>query len=425
MPSSISSSDITITRPGFVRLTASDRPGIAQPVPVRDIPARPWARILVAVATLLVIAVGGWEWRMRATGLEAGDLDDGPSFWAEQRRRIDAGGVAITILGDSRIAFDTDLDRFEALTGVRPVQLAIPGSNALPFLENLADAPQFHGLAIVGIADRSYFRPGAGLGAPALERYRFESPAVRASFLLHRALSRVLAFLDDNYRLSVLVRQLDEGWRAGAMLPAAERLWKLRTVGDDRQSFLWWRVERDERVRAHQRATWTRIVPPIPDATIVSTVERTRVAVEKIRARGGEVVFVRPPSAPELRDFEEQTVSRARGWDKLLANARVRGVHFDDYPEMQGLVLPEYSHLSRACAVVFTDAYVRAVARLTPRLTLRAQAPSPLAPADCKESSPRQETTDESMGRPTADLLLRLELGRSLSDQQLGGRCGG
>jgi len=164
MPSSISSSDITITRPGFVRLTASDRPGIAQPVPVRDIPARPWARILVAVATLLVIAVGGWEWRMRATGLEAGDLDDGPSFWAEQRRRIDAGGVAITILGDSRIAFDTDLDRFEALTGVRPVQLAIPGSNALPFLENLADAPQFHGLAIVGIAlpaGRGPWRPSA------------------------------------------------------------------------------------------------------------------------------------------------------------------------------------------------------------------------------------------------------------------------
>jgi hypothetical protein len=391
MPSSISSSDIAVTRPGFVRLTASDRPGIAQPVPVRDIPARPWARILATAAALLVIAVAGWEWRMRAIGLEAGDLDDGASFWAEQRRRIDAGGGAIAIVGDSRILFDTDLDRFEALTGERPVQLAVPGSNALPFLENLADAPHFHGLAIVGIADRSYFRPGAGLGAPALERYRFESPAVRASFLLHRGLSRVLAFLDDNYRLNRLVRQLDEGWRAGALPPPNERLWKLRTVTDDRQSFLWRRVEEDERVRAHQRAVWPRFVPPIPAATVAGMVERTRVAVEKIRARGGEVVFVRPPSAPELRRFEEQTIPRARGWDTLLASARLRGVHFDDYPEMQGLVLPEYSHLSRACATVFTDAYVRAVARLTPRLTLLAQTPPPLAPADCNEPSPGQE----------------------------------
>ena len=388
MPSSISSSDIVTTRPGFVRLTASDRPGVAQPVPVRDIPARPWARILAVAATLLVIAVGGWEWRMRALGLEAGDLDDGPSFWAEQRRRIDAGGVAIAILGDSRILFDTDLDRFEALTGVRPVQLAIPGSNALPFLENLADAPNFHGLAIVGIADRSYFRPGAGLGAPALERYRFESPAVRASFLLHRGLSRVLAFLDDNYRLNTLVRQLDEGWRTGARFPVPERLWKLRTVSDDRQSRLWWRVEEDEGVRAHQRAVWPRFVPAISAASITGMVERTRAAVEKIRARGGEVVFVRPPSAPELRVYEEQTVSRARGWDSLLAHAQVRGVHFDDYPTMQGLVIPEYSHLSQACATVFTDAYVRAIAGLTSRLTLRAQAPPPLAPADC-QTDPR------------------------------------
>src|SRR5580692_1968267 len=259
MPSSTSSSDtpladeVAVTRPGFVRLTASDRPGIAQPVPVRDIPARPWPRILAAALSLLLIAMGTWEWRMRALGLQAGDLDDGPSFWAEQRRRLDGADVKIAILGDSRILYDTDLARFESLTGVRPVQLAIAGSNALAFLEDLAGAVRFNGLVIVGIADRSYFRDGAGLGGPALERYRFESPAVRASFLLHRSLSRVLAFLDDNYRLNKLVRHLDEGWRAGAQFPVNERLWKLGSVMDERQTFIWARVENDPRVRAHQR----------------------------------------------------------------------------------------------------------------------------------------------------------------------------
>jgi hypothetical protein len=383
MPSSISSSDIAATRPGFIRLTASDRPGIAQPVPVRDIPARPWARILAVGATLLVIAVAGWEWRMRAIGLQAGDLDDGPSFWAEQRRRLDADPGATAIVGDSRILFDTDLDHFQALTGVRPVQLAIAGSGALPFLENLADAPRFRGLVIVGIADRGYLRGSVGLGGPALERYRFESPAVRVSFLLHRALSRVLAFLDDKHRLNVLIRQLDQGWRAGVRIPGNERLWKLGSVYDDRQTFLWARDETDPRVQAHQRAIWTDVFAVMPVGDLKRTFERTRVAVAKIRARGGEVVFVRPPSAPALRAVEEKAVSRARGWDALLAHAAVRGIHFADDPAMQGLVLPEDSHLSRACATVFTDAYVRAIARLTPRLTLLAQAPPPLAPADC------------------------------------------
>jgi hypothetical protein len=100
-------------------------------------------------------------------------------------------------------------------------------------------------------------------------------------------------------------------------------------------------------------------------------------------------VFVRPPSAPELRVYEEETVPRTRGWDQLLERADVRGVHFVDDPAMQGLVLPEYSHLSRACATVFTDAYVRAVAKLTPRLTVGATAPQPLSAANCTATGTR------------------------------------
>ena len=116
---------------------------------------------------------------------------------------------------------------------------------------------------------------------------------------------------------------------------------------------------------------------------IASVIERTRLAVAKIRARGGDVVFVRPPSAPALHALEEKTIPRDRGWDALLARAQVSGVHFEDDPAMQGLVLPEYSHLSRTCATVFTDAYVRAVARLTPQLSLLSNVPPPLAPSDC------------------------------------------
>ena len=39
--------------PAGLRLTASDRPGEAQPVPVRDIPQQPWGRIMGFVAVAL------------------------------------------------------------------------------------------------------------------------------------------------------------------------------------------------------------------------------------------------------------------------------------------------------------------------------------------------------------------------------------
>lgn len=323
---------------------------------------------------------------MRAFGLLPGDLAGNASFWAEQRRRIDAGGVEIAIVGDSRILFDTDLGRFERLTGVRPVQLALQGTNARPLLENLAADSDFKGLAIVGIADLNYFREEIGLMANALDRHDFESPAQRSSFVLHRALSRIFGFLDGEYRLSILVQRLDKGLRTGTTGPY-NTPWKISTTGEERQTFLWSRIETDADLNAHARFVWTqpgRIRPPVTDDVINRAQTATRAAVAAIRARGGDVVFLRPPSTGQVRENEERRVPRTRGWDALLKAAGVEGIHADDEPLMRDLDLPELSHLSRACATVYTDAYVRAVATLTDRVRLRSDAPPPLAARDCR-----------------------------------------
>ena len=79
---------------------------------------------------------------------------------------------------------------------------------------------------------------------------------------------------------------------------------------------------------------------------------------------------------------------KAKGWDALIANTRSVGVHADDLPQAQNLTLPEWSHLNRKCARVFTDAYVRALAAQTPRLKLRPDGPRPLTRADCVTSVP-------------------------------------
>ena len=51
--------------PKGLRLTAADRPGMAQPVPERDIPDQPWGRISLTVLILVLILSGVWEWQMR------------------------------------------------------------------------------------------------------------------------------------------------------------------------------------------------------------------------------------------------------------------------------------------------------------------------------------------------------------------------
>jgi hypothetical protein len=391
VPSSTSSSDKAPkgvaakegALPAGLRLTASDRPGEAQPVPTRDIPSQPWGRVMIAVAAILAVGIAALELNARRNfGLHAGDLDNSEVAWVKERVRSESNPVAI--VGDSRILFDTDLDHFERLTGTRPVQLAIHGTSALTLLEDAASNENFRGLLIVGLADTMFFQPYDGYGEYVRRRGDFTSPSGRLGIEIDHVLQRRLAFLDANYRLSVAAHRLDPDFRPGVEGPKHD-IWKLQEVGENRQTWMWDKVEYDPAWRARTRWAWKGFKEKFPytPELIAKGHARAKAAVDAIRARGGDVVFVRPPSAPELRVNEEAQVPRAKGWDHLLANTKSAGVHADDLPQAQNLTLPEWSHLNRKCATVFTDAYVRRLAELTPRLKLRPDAPPPLDRDDC------------------------------------------
>jgi hypothetical protein len=392
VPSSISHSEahkaeIRGTREGALppglRKTAADRPGQAQPVPIRDIPSRPWVRMGAVAFFAVALLLTAWEWQMRRMQLHAGDLGDSPQAWAEARRA--AAFAPVAIIGDSRILFDTDLGRFQTLTGVRPVQVSHVGTNARTLLDHFANDPNFHGLLIVGMADTMYFgMPVIGLAGDAVHNYdKYDKPAQLSGLWLDRILQKHIAFLDPDYRMSLLVKQFDTGWRKGVDSPY-EDVWKVAETYPGRQFMLWDRIETDPYLRAHARHAWDGFKgPPIPPALAQKVIARSAEDVRRIRARGGDVIFIRPPSAPQLRVNEQKRIPKARGWDALLVGARAKGIHFEDLPQAQSLILPEWSHLGRKCATVFTDAYVRRLVELTPRLKLRADAPPPLSRADC------------------------------------------
>jgi hypothetical protein len=392
---SISSSEEIIQEaqhglPSGLRLTAADRPGMAQPVPERDIPNQPWRAIALAVMVLVLVLTALWEWKMRTLELVPGDLGESYDRWAELRRQVDKRNVPVVIIGDSRILFDSDLDRATQLIGVRPLQLAIAGGSGLPILEDLAGDPNFKGLAIVGMAETAYFDLQLTGERPqkALELSRWESPSKRGSFFVQRVLLHDLAMLDDDYQLSTLVFRLDHNWRPGVSDPR-QAIWKAQETGAGGQTWLWRRLEHDRRLSEHMHNVWLQFFPsqPLDGETVNAVLSRTKVAVDKIRAHGGDVVFVRPPSAPDLRAIEDKHVPRAKVWNGLLAYTHSNGVHIDDLPSVQNLTLPEGSHLSRACASVFTDAYLRGLAGKTALLQLQPDAPPALSTRDCVRPS--------------------------------------
>lgn len=363
MHSSTSSSDAAVAElqhfePVRERSTMSYTPGGLE----RSIPTVPWLRTLLIAVSVLLLLLLAWEMAMRHMGLRAGDLDDGREYWVAERRKVDEGPRdQVVLIGDSRILFDTDLAKWQELTGRRPVQLALMGSNAQPVLHDLANDEHFAGLLVIGTAELSYFNDGAGSAAEALEYRQKESPSQRVGHEIHKIASRYLAFLDSNATLFTLIERHDWPERKDVWGPYKD-VWKLGEVHDDRQTHLWSQLEDDPYLRGHAQRVWLNIYSG--DVTTQATVDQVIAAakpdIERIRARGGEVVWVRPPSAGPILEKERARYPRHLTWDRLIRETQSLGVHFEDYPQLHTqLSIPDWSHLSERSAVAYTDAYVR------------------------------------------------------------------
>ena len=355
MPSSTSSSR---------RQTAADRPGIAQPVPERDVPDRPWLAMLLGALLLAVALTGTWEWYWRAFGAVPGFVDD-DALWAQQRRRIDAGdGNSTVLIGASRTLFDLQLPVWEHLSGARPIQLALVGTSPLPVLEDLANDNAFKGRLLIGIAPDLFFS-GYEYRGSAFTYWRKESPSQRVGKLLSMHLVEPsLASYDPDFALFTVLRRQPWPHREGLMEFTDVR--KLSDTEADRNTHLWSKVATDPVYRALCRAVWAQEFnqpPPTPEEaaddqkTLDEQITRSVAAVAKLRARGIPVIFVRDPSAGEYLAFENRFVPRAETWDQLLAKSAAPGVHFEDYPELRsGYELPEWSHMSQESAERYTAA---------------------------------------------------------------------
>jgi hypothetical protein len=77
-------------------------------------------------------------------------------------------------------------------------------------------------------------------------------------------------------------------------------------------------------------------------------------AVEKIRARGGKIVFVRFPNSGGLKELEDKITPRQQSWDPLLQMTHAPGIYYSDYPELSGFNCPEWSHLTPGDSVEFS-----------------------------------------------------------------------
>jgi hypothetical protein len=298
-------------RPGFVRQTASDRPGVAQPVPERDIPPQPWSRIFVTAIVLAALALVGWEAYWRAFGAVPG-YHNGNDAWALQRARIDNGeGDATVLTGASRVLFDVQLPVWQQATGERPIQLALEGTSPVPVLEDLAADRNFTGRVLVGVAPDIFFS-GFAYRGDAIADFHKRTPAQRAGTWLARHLVEpYFAFYDSDFALPAVVNR--QAWPLRPGSRRSTRVRKLLVQEADRNSHMWRKLETDPRYRALARRIWAEdfgAPPPGMDTpakarkVIDSQIDKAVAAIATLRARRAGAV-----PAPA----EHRSVPRLRG----------------------------------------------------------------------------------------------------------------
>jgi len=320
---------------------------------------------ILAVVIVLVFFTS-WELYLRGKGIKP-DYDDSPELWADTRAKAyEPSDKATVFIGSSRIKYDLDIPTWDSLTHTHAIQLAMVGSTPRPLLADLANDPKFKGKLVVDIteilffSDLPYFhaKPSAGI-----DYYTKRTPAQKVSFVLDKPLESSVVFLNSEFfsingMLDHLLLKDREGVYPFLNFP-------LEFEGNtaDRQSKMTDRFVADTNLQKQVEGIWAMIgkaplPPPITGKVLDDFLQSVKTDVDKIKARGGDVIFVRTPSNPPMFLGEIKGYPRKLYWDRILSTTGCKGIYFADYPAMAGLKCTEWSHLSPANAVVYTRALV-------------------------------------------------------------------
>ncbi len=320
-----------------------------------------------ALLMLFIVALSliSWEYMWRFKGYHRGYNDD-EGLWMNNRAKVyKPKDKATVFIGSSRIKFDLDIPTWEKITGEKVVQLALHGSNPRPALVNLGNDENFKGKLVIDVTEGLFFGTWEEMGLNKRIKYLKEAtPANKVSDKISFALESQFTFLDkDLFSLNAMLTDLRipnrKGVRGDVIFPP-----KFSYVTFDRQEIMSDTFAKDTAMQRWQTDIWTMFGalsndPGVGGDTLQKIFDEVKTSVSKITARGGRVIFTRTPSSGGYWEHEPIQFPRQQYYDKLLSITSCKGIHFKDYPDMENLICPEWSHLNREDAVLYTQALIK------------------------------------------------------------------
>ncbi len=316
---------------------------------------------------IVVIVIGCWEWYLKSLGVSY-SFDDNEALWAHKRAQIyDEPEKSTFFIGSSRIKFDIDLKTWEEVTLEKPVQLALVGTSPQLILKDLADDKNFKGKLIVDGTEFILFSrdPGDQQSAKkSVEYYHKQTPAQKASFYIDYMLQSNLVFFEQKlFSINGLLDKLPLTNRKAVVAFSGFPIGFEPTIFS-RQNVMSEDFIKDTARQQRVKEIWRKFgllntADGIRGDSLLTVFKDVKSSIDKIKARGGIVMFVRPPSTGEMKEAEKKAYPRNIYWDALLTYTNSPGIYFEDYPEMANFICPEWSHLSPKDAATFTKSLAK------------------------------------------------------------------
>jgi hypothetical protein len=324
-------------------------------------------KISLLTGVLVIVFTSALEYHFRNRGFVPTYNDD-KVLWATTRKKVYASPEnATVVIGSSRIKFDLDIPTWKKLTGEDVIQLAMVGTSPRPLLRDLANDENFKGKLMIDVVEGLFFSPRTFISEKsareAIEYFEKETPAQRVSAILNHQMESGLVLLEEGkFGLNNLLNDLQLPNRPGVFsFPSFPHEFAMATGG--RQTVMTPMFLSNPELLKVQIGNWIKLggidkTPGIKGEALETVFKEVKDAVDKIKARGGQVVFVRPPSSDGFLEAELIAHPREEYWDAMLKYTDTPGIHFADYPTTANFSCPEWSHLHPKDVLTYTEALV-------------------------------------------------------------------
>lgn len=307
---------------------------------------------------LFLLTMGVWESILRSAAIEP-EFIDNRALWVATRQKLNTYGPnAVAILGASRVqraihpqTLARDLDGPVA-------QLAIEGTSAIPLLEDLAVDPRFRGMVLFSVSpafsfNRRLSKLDAGNQSAWISYYRSQSRSRRMEHDMRLGLQGRFAFRSPD---AAITRILSEVFKSGNLPgPDFKTTFADRSVSIDYAKF--------ERSANPQRIVdlYLENTEPYEADGFADLVNYVSTLVEILKAKDCRVVFLRLPSGDIVRELEKQMFPRSQFWGFMEDNIDAEFIHFEDYPELEGYLSVDGSHIASKNSAAFTSVLARII----------------------------------------------------------------